>query len=113
MKKLITIIMFLAISAFLFTGCNSQAHLTTNHNLNQTNVVLQSNNYKIIGQVEGRAKGANKKKLLYENAYADMIKNANLQGSQAIIYVNTERITTLVSKRQVVVVNGTVIEFTK
>lgn len=102
----------LGIVALLATSCMSQQSLTSNLNMNQTQVVLSQANYKIIGTARGEAKGASASKLVVNNAYAQMIKNANLTGSQALINVNYERITTLTNKQQVVV-TGTIIEFVK
>lgn len=109
MKKLIFAIIAIAI---LGTSCNMQQSLSQNRNVAQTSVVLQGANYKVLGQVKGEAIGSNAKKLVVENAYADMMKNADLKDSQAVVFINYERITKL-SGRTHVVVNGTKIEFTK
>ncbi len=111
MKKLLTICSII-ISAVLFSSCLSQQSLTNNLNSNQTTVILSQANYKIIGVVRGEAIGSTANKLVVNNAYADMVNNANLTDNQALININYERITRL-SKKQHVVVTATVIEFVK
>lgn len=111
MKKIFLIAGICAM-AVLGTSCLSQQSLTTNQNQNQTVVVLSQNNYRIVGTARGEAKGSTANKLVVNNAYADMVKNANLTGSQALINVNYERISTFTNKQHVVV-TATIIEFTK
>lgn len=81
----------------LMSSCATNAHLTTNRNVNQTNVELAQKNYRIVGTVEGSSKvarvfgiGGVSGKSVRANAYANMVKNANLTGSQAIINTTTE-----------------------
>ena len=107
MKKILTFICV----GMLFCSCNMHQSLTTTVNSNQTDVVLSQANYRIVKTVTGEAKGANARKLVINSAYADLIKNAELTGSQALIYVNIERIKRLVSNRTHVVMSATVIEF--
>ena len=97
MKKIGTYSLFLIFSAML-SSCGIGSALVSNHNQNATEVQLSQNNYKVIGQVSGSSEvsyvltiGGMKKKQLYENAYSQMMKNANLiNGSKAIINVTTE-----------------------
>lgn len=107
-------------SLLMFTGCGVMNNLTTNANLTQTQVQLSSNNYRIVKQVVGEATdtyvlgiGGLGKAALSNTSYANMLKKANLQGSQAIIHsttsVNVRRI--LVWTQKTVVTTGMVIEF--
>lgn len=88
-------------------SCATSQSLTTNQNQNQTSVVLQGANYKIVRQVSGEAKGKGTYSAIANNAYVQMIQNANLKEAQAIIYINYERID------DKVIATGTVIEFIK
>lgn len=84
--------------AFLFallTGCSTAKYNTSNHLNTETQIVLSEANYKIIKQVTGYAEttrvfgiGGLSRRACEANAYADMVANANLQGSQAIINVS-------------------------
>lgn len=90
MKKLFSICAFVAATLSL-TGCGVASTAVTNHNLTQTQVVLQDNNFKVVGQAYGEASatyicgfGGLSKKALYNNAINEMSKNANLHGSQTL-----------------------------
>ena len=79
------------------TSCAVSEHLTSNRNVMQTNVELSKNNFQVIGTAQGSATvirvfgiGGLSLKAIRANAYAEMVKNANLSGSQALINVNTE-----------------------
>lgn len=95
MKK---ILLAVAIAtAGLMTSCAVSEHLTSNRNVMQTNVELSKNNFQVIGTAQGSATvirvfgiGGLSLKAIRANAYAEMVKNANLSGSQALINVNTE-----------------------
>lgn len=97
MKKIGIYSLFLVFTGIL-SSCGIGTALVSNHNQNATEVHLSQNNYKVIGQVSGSSEvsyvltiGGMKKKQLYENAYSQMMKNANLiNGSKAIINVTTE-----------------------
>ncbi len=111
------------VAAGLMTSCASSAYLTTNRNVSQTNVELSQKNYRVIGTVEGSSKvgrvlgiGGLSREAIKANAYADMVKNAKLTGSQAIIN------TTIDMKQRgvfpfywktVVTSHGQVVEFTE
>lgn len=97
---------------FSFASCSRYVANSYNLNFNQTQVVLSEANYKILGQVSGEASGVGSKRLIENNAYADMVKNANLTGSQALIFVNYEKATKLGGYAKVVV-TATKIEFVK
>ena len=95
MKK---ILLAVAIAtAGLMTSCAVSEHSTSNRNVMQTNVELSKNNFQVIGTAQGSATvirvfgiGGLSLKAIRANAYAEMVKNANLSGSQALINVNTE-----------------------
>ena len=104
------------------SSCATSGSYMNNRNINQTNVVLSEANYKIVGTCEGHAKsryifgiGGMSKKSMRQNAVSDMIKNANLNGSQALININYSE------KRKYVPfygmrsirAEGTIIEFVK
>ena len=103
--------------AFLFallTGCSTARYNTSNHLNTETQIVLSEANYKIIKQVTGYAEttkvfgiGGLSRRACEANAYADMVANANLQGSQAIINVLP------IVWIRTVTAKGYVIEFTK
>jgi hypothetical protein len=94
----------------------------TNQNLNETKVVLQSNNFKIIRRAEGFASatlilgvGGLNKKGLVASARKDMYDNAKLEGSQIIICEQTEfKVSNyIIAEQATVAVSGYVVEFTK
>lgn len=82
----------------ILSSCGMNSALILNHNQNNTQVNLSSNNYKIVDRVSGTAEveyilmiGGLDKRQLYENAYSAMITKANLSGgSKAIINIVTE-----------------------
>lgn len=82
----------------VLSGCGITQNLTTNGNVTQTNVELASNNYRIVKQVQGSAQatyvlgiGGLSRRALADNSYANMVKQAGLKGSQAIINITTEQ----------------------
>ena len=110
--------------AFTLTSCGLGSVLTSNQNSLQTNVVLTQNNYKVVKTITGEATttyifgiGGLSKEALRNNAIADMVKDAKLDGkSQAIvntqISVKNVIITPLYIK-QIVTASALVVEFTK
>lgn len=113
---------FIGLSTVLLSSCGMVNNLMTNQNQNQTSVVLSQANYKVVGTASGKVKncyvlgfGGLSKKSLRENAVGNMMKDANLQGSQAVINVNIVdkyKNYFLWGKREMKA-EGTVIEFTK
>lgn len=107
----------------LMTGCGLTTNLTENRNVVQTNIDLGQKNYRIIGTVEGSAQaayilgiGGLSSKAVQANSHAEMIKNANLTGSQAIINTSTENKQRGFAPfywKKVVTTYGQVIEFTE
>lgn len=68
-----------------------------NHNQNATQVHLAENNFNVVDKVSGSAEvsyvlifGGMSKSQLYKNAYEQMVKEAELTGSKALINVLTE-----------------------
>ncbi len=111
-------------TAILLSSCVGM-NLTSyvNNDVNNTNVVLSQNNYRIIGKVRGEASakyaftiGGLKKKTLENNARADMYNKADLKDGQAIINVSTthsfKMIFGPIYMQSIAVCTGTIIEFT-
>ncbi len=123
MKKIILYFALLWLAVF-FNSCGIGTALVTNHNQNATEVHLGGNNFKVIDQVSGSsevtyvfAMGGMNKRQLYENAYATMMKKANLlNGSKAIVNVMTEEHVSGFAPffvRRTITVSAQVIEFTR
>lgn len=115
----------LLISATIWlSSCGVNGSLIVNHNQNTSQVQLSSNNFKVVDRVSGSAEvkyiiciGGLKKRQLYENAYSDMLKKANLLNApKAIVNVVTEEHAGGVPPffiRRTVTVSANVIEFTR
>ena len=127
MKKL-SIGAAIVIAAAVFTSCASSGKYfsnTVNVSGNQTQVVLSQANYKIVKNVSTQVLFTQKfkfdSKQLQQSAYNALREEANLKGSQALINVTLEEINQAKynllglpkSIKQVILVSGTVIEFTK
>lgn len=120
-----TIIFSLVIAVgLLLASCGVNAALVVNQNQNTSQVQLSSNNFKVVDRVSGNAEvkyiiciGGLKKRQLYENAYSDMLKKANLlNGSKAIVNVVTEEHAGGLPPffiRRTITVSANVVEFTK
>mgnify|MGYP003295213580 CR=1 FL=1 len=94
MKKLLSKVVMAVAAVLLLAGCGINSHLSTNHNLNQTNVVLAQKNFHVVKNVEAEVTatyvfgfGGISKKALHDNAVAELTKEAGLTGSQALINV--------------------------
>ena len=81
---------------FLFTGCAIHSGLTTNANNHTTEVVLSKKNFKVIESVQGEAEvqyilgiGGTSKKVLIAQARANMLKEANIEGSSKAVVNET------------------------
>lgn len=130
MKKFI-ILAALAVSVLL-TGCASYGRYvnqSSNTNLLQTQVVLSNANFRVVKNVQATVlyKSSTFKfnsQQMWNSAYAALLKEANLQGSQALINVTVEQVQRVrkslvveeslyIRSYQSVQVCGTVIEFTK
>ena len=116
---------FFAIFAVAFvtvilTGCGVSSYMTSNVNVNQTNVVLQENNYNIVKHVYADVSqsyfcgiGGLGKRALKENAVAELTEKAQLSGSQALINVTIKEDiqNVLIWSKRTVRAHGTVVEF--
>lgn len=118
MKKAIIPI---AASILLLSSCGITDNLTSNHNLNQTQVVLSQANYHIVKTVETTVSstyifgiGGLSKKAARETVVNDLYHQAEMTGSQAIVNIavkeNVKLIYPLVLK-ETFSATGTVIEF--
>jgi len=123
MKKIFNVILVAAV-VILFSSCYGR-HLanTNNVNNNVTNVVLQSNNYRVVSKVTGRAEGTiilglgGSFRPLIENARSDMLRSANLIGSSRALINEVVEFNTRMILFNFVVINSVtvsayVIEFT-
>lgn len=121
MKKIF--IPFLTIAIVAMTGCASTAHLASNSSVNMTNVQLSQSNFEVVKTVKKQASqtyifgiGGLSRQALQANSYADMLKEANLQGSQALVNVQTEvksRIIAPFYVKKTITTIGQVVEFKK
>ena len=113
----------MAVAAILLlTGCGINANLTTNHNLNQTNVVLGQKNFHVVKNVEAEVSatyvfgiGGLSKKALHNNALAELTKEADLEGAQALVNVAVHISVAdyVVFSKVTYQAKGTVVEFDK
>ena len=123
MRKLLMLFVLVA-TLFGVSSCQLHSPVAANLYQNNTNVVLQDNNYKIIQKVRGEARadyffyfGGFRKKGLIEEARAEMLESANLVGSsKAVINETVETSLTTIAgiyTNVKVTVSGYVIEFTE
>ena len=123
MKKISIYSIIIILSGFL-SSCGVGIALNTNHNQNATEVHLKENNFKVVDQISGTSEvsyvfaiGGRKQRQLYENAYASMMKKANLvNSSKAIINVMTEEHFSGFAPfyvKRTITVSAQVIEFTR
>ena len=115
MKKLLV-----AFSLCLLCSCSAHLYNASNHNVSETQVVLDKANFTVIGTVSGSAKasyilgiGGLSQKSLKGNAVTEMYENANLTGSQAIInVVFKQRVSNVLIYSEIeYTASGTIIEF--
>ena len=97
MKKVFSRIAMAVAAVLLLASCGVSQNLTTNTNLNQTNVVLSQKNFHVVKTVSAENTatyvfgiGGMSKKALYNNAVAELTKNANLTGSQALVNITVK-----------------------
>lgn len=113
-----------AVIAMCMASCSTGRYLNNsqNVNLNQTQVVLSQANFKVVKHISTTYVYKTSMKFsadqLKESAYAALVKEAQLTGSQTIVNVTMEQVdraSGFYTKKyqQAVVVSGTVIEFTK
>lgn len=108
--------------AMLFTSCGISRQSSSNLNMAQTEVVLAKKNYKVVGTVTGESQqnywfgiGGLSHKSVADAAVAEMYRNANLTGSQAIINtsVSYKNKMILIYTQAKCQAQGTIIEFTE
>ena len=119
MKKLIIALIIMA-SALLIQGCGLTSNMTQNHNVNQTSVVLSSNNFHIVKTVSAEVSasywfgiGGLSRQALKDNAVAELTRKAQLTGQQALINITVKRSDEfyLIFRRTRFYAEGTVIDF--
>lgn len=120
-----TLFIALALGAIvILSSCGVNYAAIANHNLNNTQVQLSSNNFKVVDKVTGTAYvqyivfiGGLKKQQLYEKAYSDMLAKANLlNSSKALVNILTEEHYMFITPyyiRRTLTVSANVIEFTR
>ena len=122
MKKLF--IALVVIIAITMASCSTGRYVgnSKNLNMNQTQVVLSEANFKVVKTVQTHVVFKQGMKFsaeqLQQSAYAALLKEANLTGSQVLINVTMERVQRLKGlympkEDNAVLVTGTVIEFLK
>ncbi len=79
------------------SSCGVNHALMLNLNQNTTQVSLGSKNFNVVGKVSGTAEvsyvlifGGLNKRRLFQDAYSEMVNEANLTGSKALINMVTE-----------------------
>lgn len=89
----------LAVAAIAFSSCSTGRYVNNSLNLNQnqTQVVLSTNNFRVVKTVSAfvEYKGSTfkfNKEQLQQNAYAELIRKANLKGSQMLVNVTLENV---------------------
>jgi len=113
----------LLFAVILLAGCGVSSGLMNQYSVNgaNSNVVLQKDNFKVLGTVSGEASDSylffigGKTKNLIAIAKKNMIENAGLVGtSKAIINITLEEHNkfAFVYIKKTITVHGTVIEFT-
>ena len=119
MKRFIAC-MAVARMAIMVTSCSVSSYMTSNVNNNVTNVVLQEDNYHIVKHVYAEVSqtyvfgiGGLSPKALRGNAVAELVENAQLEGSQALINVTVKEDlqNVLVWSKRTARATGIVIEF--
>lgn len=111
-------------ATLLMTSCSSGRYVTSSFNLNQnqTQVVLAEANFRVVKQVSTYVVFKQNFKFsaeqLHQSAYAALVKEAKLTGSQTIINITAEQVQRekglyAPKSDNAILVSGTVIEFTK
>ena len=112
------------LSATCLSSCGVNTHLVSNQNLSQTQVLLQNEKFRVLGEASGTARatyiigiGGLSQKAIMNNAVADMYRQANLSGPQTIVNINVHShvggvfpfyyIVTYVASGQIVEFSGT------
>jgi hypothetical protein len=114
----------LALSVALFTSCGMNSNLVNQFTVygNNSQVVLDQANYRVVGTVSGSASDSyflgfgGFKSNLVERAKRDMYQKAELDGkARAVINMSVERhrANYLLARKLTMTVTGTVVEFEK
>lgn len=124
-KKKSALATILLLAIILLSGCGINSGIINQFSVNgaNTNVVLEKNNFKVIGTVSGDATDSyvlfigGYKQTLIAKAKQKMIENAKLEGSsKAIINITVEehnKLFLIFYIKRTITVHGTVIEFTE
>ena len=113
-----------ALVGMLLSSCGMNYAVTGNYNLNNTQVQLAANNFHVVDELSGSASvsyilmiGGLSEKQLYQNAYSEMQRKADMKnGSRAIANVTSEEHIGGVLPfyfTRTVTVSANLIEFTK
>ena len=122
MKKLLFKVVMAVAAVIMFASCGVSSHMTSNANLNQTNVVLSQKNFHVVKTVESEVSatyifglGGFSKKALHDNAVAQLAKRAGLTGSQALVNVTVKSSSKMILfyNKVTCYAEATVIEFDK
>ena len=108
----------------LFSSCGANYALIQHLHENSTQVQLRRNNFRVTDKVSGSAEveyvlmfGGLNRRQLYENAYADMLRSADLlNSSKALINIVTEEHVGGLPPfyfRRTITVSAMVVEFTE
>ena len=96
MKK--TLIFLLFAASLSITSCGGSSSLMSNTSASQTTVELSKKNFNILGKVSGKSSntyvfgiGGMSNKALLEQAKNNMMANANLSGSKAVINITYDK----------------------
>lgn len=120
MKKHLSKIVMAMVAVLLLVSCGVSQHMTSNANVNQTNVVLSQKNFHVVKNLETEVSstyifgfGGCSKKALHNNAVAELTKKANLTGSQALVNVTVKHSSKMILfyNKLTFHASGTVIEF--
>lgn len=122
MKRFLLNVVIALAFVMMLGSCGINSNLTSNTNINQTNVVLSQKNYHIVKSIQATQSsvyifgiGGLSKANLQRNAVAELTKKAGLTGSQALINVTVKSSAEVILfyTRYTVYAEGTVIEFDK
>lgn len=94
MKNILLFFGILATGLLFLSSCSSHSYQTRSKNMNQTQIVLDRANFKVLGQTYGESSvirvlgiGGVSRRAVEENAYASMMDNAALKGAQTVVNI--------------------------
>ncbi|MEC5166254.1 hypothetical protein RCH18_001990 [Flavobacterium sp. PL11] len=96
MKKILSLLsLSLALS---IASCEGSASIVSNTSMSQTSVELSKKNFNILGDISGVSSntyilgfGGNANRSLLEKAKSEMMKNAKLSGSKALVNLTYDK----------------------